>query len=117
MTNSPSWSTTGRPDGSYASTFDPRHRQEISPSVTGSSGDAPTKPVHTSVPPEMDCSCGSEPTASYTHRNPSGGSGAPVEPTPRSRDRSAIRPGSMPALRLASRNGADVPKYVRPACS
>ena len=40
MTSSPSSPITGLPAGSYASTRAPRQRQEISPSYTGSSGDA-----------------------------------------------------------------------------
>ena len=110
MTSSPSWPMTGSPLSLNASTRAPRQRQEISPSYTGSSGEPPTKPVHTSVPPDSDASSTRSPTASYTQRKPSGGSGAPVEPTPRSADRSASSRGTTPALRQASRNGAEVPK-------
>src|SRR3954468_10895160 len=113
ITSSPSCSITGLPSGSYASTLAPRHRQAITPSVTGCSGVDPTKPVHTSVPPDSDCSCNWVPTASYTQSKPSGGSGAPVEPT-------AFNlglPGFIPALRHAIRNGALVPKYEMPASS
>ena len=41
----------------------------------------PTKAVHTSVPPEIELTCTPGPTASWTQRKPSAGSGAPVEPT------------------------------------
>src|SRR5690348_12911328 len=115
MTSSPSRPSTGSPRSSNASTRAPRQRQEISPSYTGSSGDPPTKPVHTSVPPDSEASSTCPPTASYTQRKPSAGSGAPVEPTPRNADRSASSRGTMPALRQAIRNGAEVPKYVMPA--
>src|SRR5262245_21764576 len=71
MTSSPTLPTTGFPAGSYASTFEPRQRPAISPAWTGSSGEAPTKPVQTSVPPETDCSCRFLPTASYTQVKPS----------------------------------------------
>src|SRR5690606_15879007 len=56
ITSSPSSPVTGRPAGSYASTFAPRQRQVISPRHTGSSGTPPRKPVHRSVPPESDIS-------------------------------------------------------------
>src|SRR5690606_18133194 len=115
MTNSPSWSTTGVPAASYAATWAPRHGPEISPRHTGNSGAPPTKPVHTSVPPESDCTGTVAPTASYTQSKPSAGSGAPVEPSPRSGDRSTSSRGTNPLLRHASRNGAEVPKYVTPA--
>src|SRR3954469_17612457 len=114
ITSSPSSPVTGRPTGSYASTLAPRARQAITPSVTGRRGAPPTKPVHTSVPPDSDCSCRSEPTSSYTQAKPSAVSGAPVEPTPRSSGSSGTR---TPALRQDIRNGADVPKYVTPASS
>jgi hypothetical protein len=106
ITSSPSRPTTGLPSGSYACTFAPRQRQAITPSVTGSSGTPPTKPVQTSVPPDSDCSCRSAPTCSYTQSKPSGGSGAPVEPMAR------MLPcaGDSPAFRQASRKGAEVPK-------
>src|SRR5262245_56633424 len=100
---------TGRPAGSYASTRAPSARQEVSPSYTGSSGQPPRNPVHRSVPPDSDASSTS-PTFSYTQRKPSGGSGAPVEPTPRSAPRSATSRGTIPARRQASTNGAEVPK-------
>src|SRR5690348_5373296 len=108
MTSSPSSPMTGLPSGPYASTFAPSARQEISPAYTGSSGTPPTNAVHTSVPPDTLASSRSAPTDSYTQRNPSGGSGAPVEPTPLIRLRSAISRGETPALRQDSRNGADV---------
>src|SRR5256885_7541803 len=110
MTSSPSWPMTGSPLSSNASTFAPRQRQEISPSYTGSSGEPPTNPVQTSVPPDSEDSRMCSPTASYTQRKPSGGGGAPVGPPPRSAARSAASFGTIPALRQASRNGADVPK-------
>src|SRR5215469_12432628 len=81
MTSSPTSPISGCPTGSYASTFAPRQRHAISPAFTGSSGEAPTNPVQTSVPPDTDCSCRLVLTASYTQVKPSGGSGAPVEPT------------------------------------
>ena len=67
----------------------PSWRQLISPSQTGTSGEAPTKAVQTSVPPETDSRWTVGLTASYTYRKPSAGSGAPVEPMARSEDRSA----------------------------
>ena len=106
ITSSPSCPRTGLPSESYASTRAPSARQEMTPSTTGSSGVPPTKPVHTSVPPDSDCSCGRSPSASYTQWKPSAGSGAPVEPTPRI----ALGGGTTPALRQAIRKGADVPK-------
>src|SRR2546421_10302287 len=105
MTSSPSSPMTGLPSWLNASTFAPSARQEISPAYTGSSGTPPTKAVHTSVPPDTLASSTSSPTDSYTQRKPSGGSGAPVEPTPLIRLRSATFDGSMPALRQDSRNG------------
>ncbi len=65
-----------------------------------------------SVPPLSE-PVGIEPeTASATHSNPAAGSGAPVDPTPRSAERSSSEPGRRPALRHAIRNGALAPKYV-----
>src|SRR5688572_10298700 len=55
MTSSPCSPISGSPEGEYASTAQPRWRHESSPSQTGTSGDAPTKAVQTSVPPETDC--------------------------------------------------------------
>src|SRR5947207_8353075 len=52
MTNSPTSSMTGRPEGSQASAFTPKARAEISPSWTGSTGDPQTNDEHTSVPPD-----------------------------------------------------------------
>src|SRR6266536_4411393 len=92
-------------------TLAPRQRHEISPAYTGTSGTPPTNAVHTSVPPDAEASRGWGPSSSYTQRTPSGGNGAPVEPTPRS---AGSGPGLIPALRQDSRNGADVPKYVMP---
>src|SRR5262245_30042410 len=113
ITSSPSSpGAAGVPSGRNASIAAPRHRHVISPEYTGSSGTPPTNAVHTSVPPLADARSTSRPTASYTHSKPSGGSGAPVEPTPRSAGNGG---GATPALRAASRNGADVPKYVIPA--
>jgi len=54
--------------------------------------------VQTSVPPEVEKSQMSEPTASYTHANPSGDSGDPVEPTACSRERSCSSAGRSPAF-------------------
>ena len=68
--------------------------------------------VHMSVPPLTDDSSTSGPTASYTHSNPSAGRGAPVDPTDRRAVRSATSAGATPALRQASRKGADVPKKL-----
>ena len=67
--------------------------------------------MHTSVPPDAEASSTSGPSSAYAHWKPSGGNGAPVEPTPRSAGRC---PGLTPAFRHDSRNGADVPKYVIP---
>ena len=71
----------------------------------------PTNAVQTSVPPLMDET--GTPTASWTQRKPSAGSGAPVEPTHRRRPRA----GSIPCLRHAMRNGADTPSTVVPVSS
>ena len=108
MTSSPVVpSGTIVPSGPKASTAQPSSRHEISPARTGTRGDEPTKAVQTSVPPLMELT--GTPSSSCTHRNPAGGSGAPVEPTQRKRPRSGCRP----ALRLASRNGAEAPNTVR----
>src|SRR5512141_2448737 len=88
MTSSPSRPTSGRPDSSNASTDAPSIRQLISPAQTGTSGLGPRKPVQRSVPPLSDPSGTDGETSSWTHRNPAAGSGAPVEPTPRRRERS-----------------------------
>ena len=69
----------------------------------------PTKALHTSVPPDIEPIWAVDDTASCTQRNPSAGSGAPVEPMPRSRERSTDAPGVRPSLRQAIRNGAEVP--------
>ena len=71
------------PSGPKASTAQPSSRHEISPARTGTRGDEPTKAVQTSVPPLMELT--GTPSSSCTQRNPSGGSGAPVEPTQRKR--------------------------------
>ena len=54
--------------------------------------------MHTSVPPEVEKSQVSSPTWSYTHWNPSGESGEPVEPTLPSFERSRPAPGSTPSF-------------------
>ena len=51
ITSSPSSPTTGFPSRSNASAATPSSRPEISPSYTGMSGEAPTMPLQTSVPP------------------------------------------------------------------
>ncbi len=99
---------TGCPSASNASTAHPSSAQEISPARTGTSGEVPTKAVHTSVPPLIELT--GTPTVSCTQRNPAAGSGAPVDPT----HRSARGGGSIPALRQAIRNGAEVPRTVVP---
>ena len=63
------------------------------------------------MPPEIDDT--GTPSWSWTQRNPSAGSGAPVEPTQRSRPGAGV----TPALRQAIRNGADTPKIVMPVSS
>ena len=52
---------------------------------------------------------------SYTHANPSGESGEPVEPTERSRERSRPSEARMPAFWQFAMKAADVPKHVTPA--
>src|SRR5215469_13446464 len=104
-TSSPTSPMTGLPAGSNASTFAPRHGPEITPARTGSTGEGPTNPVHRSVPPEYDPRIrpgDPVPSSSYTHRNPSGGSGEPVEPIPVMADRSCSRAGCSPAFAHAS---------------
>ncbi len=96
----------GQPSGVNASTAQPSRRQLISPARTGTSGEDPRKAVHTSVPPLIDDT--GTPTRSWTQRNPSAGSGDPVDPT----QRRAPRVGSTPDLRQAMRNGADTPSTV-----
>jgi hypothetical protein len=73
--------------------------------------------VHTSVPPLVENSQTSGPSASYTHRKPSGDSGEPVEPTARTALRSNRARGSASSLRAASRNAALVPNVVTPVAS
>ena len=73
--------------------------------------------MHTSVPPDSEPRRTVGLTASYTQRNPSTGSGAPVDPTPRSAERSATSFGTNPSLRHCRRKGALVPKYVMPSSS
>ncbi len=65
-TSSPSSPTSGVPSGERASTPQPSARQLISPSQTGTSGEPPTKAVHTSVPPETDSRWTDGLIASYT---------------------------------------------------
>ncbi|GAA3131266.1 hypothetical protein GCM10020001_061750 [Nonomuraea salmonea] len=69
---------------------------------------APTNPVHTSVPPENDPS-GVPGSCPASQAKPSGGSGEPVEPTPRSRSSPSSR---SPAFSEAMMYGAPTPKYV-----
>src|SRR5690349_4330639 len=64
MTSSPTSSTSGAPEGSQASTAQPRQRAWSSPSYTGSVGTPPTKAVHMSVPPEVENSHRSGPSSS-----------------------------------------------------
>ncbi len=66
MTSSPCSPVSGRPSGANASTAQPRWRQLISPSQTGTSGEAPTKAVQTSVPPDTDWRWTDGLTDSYT---------------------------------------------------
>src|SRR4029079_16015439 len=110
MTSSPCSPITGRPSGEKASTAQPRWRQLISPSHTGTSGDAPTNVVHTSVPPDTDCRWTDGSRASYTQRNPGAGRGEAWEPIPRRADRSTSAAGRRPSLRQAIRKEALVPK-------
>src|SRR5258708_36415693 len=111
-TSSPTSPVTGRPEESNASTLAPRQDAAITPARTGSSGQGPTNPVHRSVPPEYEPRIRSWPsvaTASYTQRKPSGGSGDPVEPIPRSLDRSSSTAGRSPALIPATMYRTTVP--------
>ena len=72
--------------------------------------------MHTSVPPLSEPSgIAADDRVVRPTRKPSAGSGAPVEPTPRSRAEVEVAPGlAGPALRQAMRNGALVPRYVVP---
>ena len=117
MTSSPTSSTTDCPSASNASTFAPRQRHCISPAYTGSRSHDPTNPVQRSVPPLNDPSSRSAPTLSYTHANPSGESGEPVDPKLLILDVSKSRAGSTPAFMQAYMKGAAVPKYVTPVSS
>src|SRR5699024_7469434 len=92
-TSSPGRPTTAVPSSSNASTRAPSIAPGMRPATTGRSGEAPTNAVHTSVPPLIELSKPSDVTASYTHRKPAAGSGAPVEPTPRNDRRSQVRMG------------------------
>ena len=83
ITSSPTSSITLWPSASQASTAQPSMRACSSPSYTGSSGQPPTKAVHTSVPPLVENSHTSGSTCSYTQRKLSGASGEPVEPIAR----------------------------------
>src|SRR5829696_7516861 len=112
MTSSPSGPTTGLPPSSKASTRAPSIRQLISPDQTGTSGLGPRNPVHRSVPPLSEPTGIAAETASRTHSKPPAGSGAPVDPTPRSAERSKSRPGFRPAFWQAIRYGGLVPRYV-----
>src|SRR5258708_15742616 len=85
-TSSPTSSTSGCPFGSYASTRAPRPRQAITPARTGKSTEGPTKPVHTSVPPESEPRSTDDETDSYTQAKPSAATGEPADPIPRSAD-------------------------------
>ena len=87
------------------------------PRRTGWSGFGPTKPVHTSVPPESEPSQTSDFTCSYTQSKPSAGNGAPVEPIARRALKSNCLPGSRPAARQAIRKGALTPKQVTASSS
>ena len=111
ITSSPTSSTSGRPSSSHASTDAPSARACSSPARTGSTGQAPTNAVHRSVPPLVENSQTS-PSLSYTHSNPSTGSGEPVEPTLRSAGSDG---GSTPAFMHAPMKPALVPKHVTPA--
>ena len=110
MTSSPTSSTTGCPPASNASTLAPRHLHCISPAYTGSRSHEPTNPVQRSVPPLNDPNSRSPPTLSYTHSNPSGESGEPVDPRLLILEVSKSRPGSTPAFIQAYMKGAAVPK-------
>src|SRR4051794_26439453 len=99
ITSSPTVSTTGVPSGEYAATAAPSIRHDSSPSHTGTSGAAPTKAVHKSVPPDTEQICTDDPSEETIHRKPSGASGAPVEPTTRNADRSNEAAGVIPFLR------------------
>ena len=114
MTSSPCRPRTARPSSSNASTRAPSIRQLISPAHTGTSGDGPRNPVHRSVPPLSEPTGIPGFTASRTQWKPAAGSGAPVDPTPRSGPRSSAgsSPGVSPAARQAMRNGAARPRYV-----
>jgi hypothetical protein len=65
-TNSPTWSTTGKPSASYAAKATPRWGADNSPAQTGVLGALPAKPDTTSVPPLIDASSTRSPTWSRT---------------------------------------------------
>src|SRR5579875_166983 len=115
MTSSPTSPTSGSPDGDQDSTAQPSARAWSSPSHTGFVGTPTTNAVQTSVPPEVEKSHVSGPTSSYTHRNPSGESGEPVEPTARSAERSRPLRGETEAFMHPEMKAALVPKQVTPA--
>ncbi len=69
--------------------------------------------MHTSVPPDVENSHVSDPTSSYTHRNPSGDKGDPVEPTAANalRSRGPSR-SDTPSFMHEPMNAALVPKQL-----
>ena len=78
------------PAGVNASTAHPSRRPPISPARTDCTGDEPTNAVQMSVPPHIDAA--GTPSVAVTQRNPSAGSGEPVEPTNRSTPRDGRTP-------------------------
>src|SRR5947209_8921297 len=115
MTSSPTSSISGRPSGSHASTAAPSARACSSPRYTGKVGTPPTNAVHRSVPPEVENSQVEESSWSYTHLNPSGDSGDPVDPTATSASREQPSRGRISAFIHPEMNAALVPNVVIPA--
>src|SRR6185503_568858 len=108
MTSSPTSPVRGRPSSLHDSTAAPRQRACSSPEYTGSSGHPPTKAVQRSVPPLVENSHTSG-KRSYTHSNPSTGSGDPVDPIARSPSHGS---GRTPAFIDAPMKPALVPNVV-----
>src|SRR5688572_6617875 len=97
ITSSPTSPASGSPVALNANTSAPSARHWSSPLYTGKSGHEHTNAVHKSVPPLTEASSTSLDTLAYTHSKPSGGSGAPVEPTSVSALKSHAARGVMPA--------------------
>ena len=96
------------PSGVNASTAQPSRRPPISPAAPAAAATTPMNAVQTSVPPQIEVT--GTPTTSPTQRNPSAGSGAPVEPTQRSALRRRLDAG------LAARHQERRRRRRTPSC-